>query len=118
MTILSRPQLVLQSIADNWATHGTEQVTKTAAIVNGTLIKADGTVCAAVDLAAGTYDVAYIVDDLSVNEVSVGDEMTVRVLKKPEWCVLRGTELRLSAVVLSAGEIALFEAGSNPIAVQ
>lgn len=118
MATLSRPQLVLKSIADAWATHDTLQITKTAAHVNGTILKADEGLATATELAGGTYDVGFIIDDLSVNEAEVGDVMTVRVLKRPEWTVLRGSELRLSATVLTDAQVLLFKAGSKPVDVQ
>lgn len=118
MATLSRPQLVLRAIAEAWATHTSLEVTKTATMSFGTILKADGTEATATELASGTYDVGYIIDDAYISEIAVGETYLARVVSRPEWTVLRGAELKLGATALDAGELALFVAGSKPVDVQ
>lgn len=118
MATLSRPQLVLRAIAEAWATHKSVEVTKTATMSFGTILKADGTEATATELAEATYDVGFIIDDAAIAEVATGDTFLARCVSRPEWVSFSGAELKLGATALSAGEIVLFEAGSNPIKVQ
>lgn len=118
MATLSRPQLVLRAIAEAWATHSSLEVTKTATMSFGTILKADGTEATATELAEATYDVGFIIDDAAIAEVDTGDTFLARVVKNPEWIVFRGDELKLGATALDASELALFVAGSKPVDVQ
>ncbi|CAH9011705.1 putative head stabilization/decoration protein [Vibrio phage 424E50-1] len=118
MATLSRPQLVLRAIAEAWATHTSLEVTKTATMSFGTLLKADGTEATAAELVDGAYDVGFIIDDAKIADVADGSTLLARCVSRPEWTVLRGEELKLGATALSAAELALFVAGSMPVDVQ
>ena len=120
MATLTRPQLVLKSLQSDgqYATHKTQEVTKTATMTYGTLLKADLTEATATDLASGTYDIGFIIDDASIDEAATGAVVTVSCVSRPEWLIFRGSELKLGSTALTAPQIVLFEAGSNPIEVQ
>ena len=122
MATLSRPQLVLKSLQEGRQdlTHETIQVTKTATMSFGTLLKADFTEATATELAELTYDIGYIIDDYQLLDttVAVGDELTVSAVRHPEWISFRGEYLKLGATALDAGELALFVAGSKPAEIQ
>lgn len=122
MATLSRPQLVLKSLQEDRQdlTHETIQVTKTATMSFGTLLKADRTEATATELAELTYDIGYIIDDYQLLDttVEVGTELTVSAVRHPEWISFRGEYLKLGATALDAGELALFVAGSKPAEIQ
>ncbi len=123
MATFLRPQLVLKSLqADGKQdlTHETLQVTKTATMSFGTLLKADFTEAAATELATATWDVAYVIDDYQLLDTTIatGDVLTVSAIRRPEWLSLRGDQLKLGATALSAGELTLYIAGAKPAEVQ
>lgn len=122
MATLSRPQLVLKSMQEDGQdlTHTTLQVTYTGDEAYGTLLKADGTVATATELAEATWDVAYVIDDYRIldQDIEVGDVLTLRVVKAPQFLILRSSLLKLSGVALSDAEVLLYVAGSKVIDVQ
>ena len=122
MTTLTRPQLVLNTIQydGQGLTHTTLQVTKTATMTYGTILKADFTEATATELAEVTWDAPYVIDDYRLLDetVATNDELTIRALSQPQFTVLRESQLKLGATVLSAGELVLYKAGANPIDTQ
>lgn len=109
MTALKREQIVATGLAGQGAgdemTHATVEVTKTATMTNGTLLKADGTEAIAADLAA---DVAYVIDDPKVDFAAAGDVVTVRACSALDWVKFYGANLKLGSTALSAGELTTF----------
>lgn len=122
MTTLSRPQLVLKSLQEDGQdlTHTTLQVIKTATMTYGTILKADFTEATATELAEGTWDAPYVIDDYRLldTDVAVGDELTIRAVSQPEFLILRESQLKLGATVLSAPELVLYKAGAKPVDTQ
>lgn len=122
MATLSRPQLVLDTLQHDGQdlTHTTLQVVKTDTMTYGTILKADFTEATATELAEGTWDAPYVVDDYRLldTDVVTGDELTIRALSQPQFTVLRESQLKLGSTALDAGELALYKAGANPIDTQ
>lgn len=122
MATLSRPQLVLKTLQEDGQdlTHTTLQVTTTATMTYGTILKADFTEASATELAEATFDAPYVIDDYRLLDetVTVGDVLTIRALSQPQFCILRESQLKLGSTVLSAGELALYIAGAKPVDTQ
>ncbi|BAV80914.1 hypothetical protein [Vibrio phage RYC] len=120
MTILTRPQLVLKSLqADGQdMTHMSVEITKTATMSYGSLLKADAEEATAAELADGAWDVSYIIDDLKVEDLEVGDTMLARCVSQPQFLILRGELIKLGDTPLDAGELALYVAGAKPVEIQ
>lgn len=122
MATLSRPQLVLKSIQEDGQdlTHTTLQVTKTATMTYGTILKADFTEASATELASATFDAPYVIDDYRLldEDVKTGDKLTVRAVSGPQFLILRSSLLKLGSTALDTAEVALYVAGSNVIDVQ
>ena len=112
MATLSRNQVVLRALQGEGTgdamINTTLQVTKTATMTNGTLLKADFTEAAAADLVAETYDVAYVIDDHLINGVATSDEATIRAVVELDWVIFRAEELKLGSTPLTAAQLTLF----------
>ncbi|AUR89047.1 hypothetical protein NVP1121O_019 [Vibrio phage 1.121.O._10N.286.46.C4] len=116
MPTISRDQLVLhRGLAGEEITFTTLQLTKTATMSYGTLLQADQTEATATELAAGTYDIGFIIDDVAFEAVADGQTMAVRCVRRPDLVITRASMLKLGATVLTAPQVALFEAGSNAV---
>lgn len=108
MATLTREQVVANHLAgagvDSDMIWTTIQVTKTATMTHGTLLKADFTEALAADLAT----VAYVIDDQLIKEVAAGDVATVRAVEALDWVKFYGANLKLGSTALSAGELTTF----------
>lgn len=116
MPTISRDQLVVhRGLQGEEITFTTLQLTKTATMSYGTLLQADKTECTATELAAGTYDVGFIIDDVAFEDVAIGETMAVRCVRRPDLVIVRASLLKLGATALSAAQVTLFETGSNAV---
>ncbi len=110
MATLSRNQVVLRALQGEGTgdamINTTLQVTKTATMTNGTLLKADFTEAADADITAG--DVVYVIDDYLIDAVSTGDEATIRAVVELDWVIFRAEELKVGSTALSAAQLTAF----------
>ncbi len=110
MATLSRNQVVLRALQGEGTgdamINTTLQVTKTATMTNGTLLKADFTEAADEDITAG--DVVYVIDDYLIDAVSTGDEATIRAVVELDWVIFRAEELKVGSTALSAAQLTAF----------
>ncbi len=107
---ISRPQVVanfLQSAGvDSDMIWDSLEVTKTATMSHGTLLKADGTEAADADITAG--DAVYVIDDLLIADVATGDEYTARVVKALDRVKFYGANLKVGATALTTAQLTAF----------
>lgn len=112
---LLEEQVVLGSVhSDSGFTHDTLDVTFSATLKQGSLLKADGSEAATADAA----DVIGAVDDLTIrrhsDELEVGDTVKISVARR--GLVLNRSVLKYSdGAINAAGEAALSAAGNNKI---
>lgn len=81
------------------------EVTKTATMTHGTILKADATEAIAADLPAAAV---YVIDDLLIDQAETGDVVTVRAVEALDWVKFYGANLKLGSTALSAGELTSF----------
>ncbi len=109
MATLSRNQVVLRALQGEGTgdamINTTLQVTKTATMTNGTLLKADFTEAVEADLASA---VAYVIDDHLIDAVATGDEATIRAVVELDWVIFRAEELKLGSTALSEAQLTTF----------
>ena len=116
MATISRPQLVVHNALNGTEiTHTTLQLTRTATMVQGTLLKADQAEASATELAALTYDVGFVIDDQDFEDVVVGQTYHVRCVRRPDLVIMVGALIKLGSTPVDAGELALFQSGSNAV---
>jgi hypothetical protein len=110
MATLSRNQVVLRALQGEGTgdamINTTLQVTKTATMTHGTLLKADFTEAADADITAG--DVVYVIDDFLIDAVATGDEATVRAVVELDWVIFRAEELKVGNTPLSEAQLTAF----------
>lgn len=110
MATLSRNQVVLRALQGEGTgdamINTTLQVTKTATMTHGTLLKADFTEAADADITAG--DVVYVIDDFLIDAVATGDEATVRAVVELDWVIFRAEELKVGSTPLSEAQLTAF----------
>ncbi len=109
MATLSRNQVVLRALQGEGTgdamINTTLQVTKTATMTNGTLLKADFTEAVEADLASA---VAYVIDDHLIDAVATGDEATIRAVAELDWVIFRAEELKLGSTPLTGTQLTTF----------
>jgi len=110
MATLSRNQVVLRALQGEGTgdamINTTLQVTKTATMTHGTLLKADFTEAADADITAG--DVVYVIDDFLIDAVSTGDEATIRAVVELDWVIFRAEELKVGSTPLTEAQLTAF----------
>lgn len=110
MATLTREQVVANWVEGAGVTtdfvYNTLQVTKTATMTHGTLLLADGTEAADLDITNG--DVAYVIDDLLIKEVATGDEFTARVVEELDLVKFYGANLKVGSTALSGAQLTAF----------
>lgn len=110
MATLSRNQVVLRALQGEGMgdamINTTLQVTKTATMTNGTLLKADFTEAADADITAG--DVVYVIDDYLIDAVATGDEATIRAVVELDWVIFRAEELKVGSTPLTEAQLTAF----------
>ena len=112
---LLEEQVVLGSVhSDSGFTHDTLEVTYSATLKQGSLLKADGSEAATAD----ATDVIGAVDDLTIrrhsDDLEVGDTLKISVARR--GLVLNRSVLKYSdGAINAAGEAALSAAGNNKI---
>lgn len=110
MAELKRPQVVANWLEGAGVTSDmvftTLQVTKTATMTHGTLLVAAGTEAADADITAG--DVAYVIDDLLIDDVATGDEATVRAVAELDWVKFYADNLKVGSTALSGAQLTAF----------
>lgn len=110
MATLSRNQVVLRALQGEGTgdamINTTLQVTKTATMTHGTLLKADFTEAADADITAG--DVVYVIDDYLIDAVATGDEATIRAVVELDWVIFRAEELKVGSTPLSEAQLTAF----------
>jgi len=110
MATLSRNQVVLRALQGEGTgdamINTTLQVTKTATMTNGTLLKADFTEAADADITAG--DVVYVIDDFLIDAVATGDEATIRAVVELDWVIFRAEELKVGSTPLTEAQLTAF----------
>lgn len=110
MATLSRNQVVLRALQGEGTgdamINTTLQVTKTATMTHGTLLKADFTEAADADITAG--DVVYVIDDFLIDAVATGDEATVRAVVELDWVIFRAEELKVGSTPLTEAQLTAF----------
>lgn len=84
----------------------TLQVTKTATLTHGTLLLADGTEAAELDITNG--DVAFVVDDLLIKDVAVGEEYTARVVSGLDLVKFYAANIKIGATPLTSQQLTAF----------
>lgn len=110
MATLTRPQVVLRALQGEGTgdamINTSLTLTKTATMTHGTLLLADGTEAADLDITNG--DVVYVIDDLLVDELAVGEQDLVRVVEQLDWVIFRPEELRVGSTPLTAPQLTAF----------
>lgn len=110
MATLNREQVVANWLEGAGVTSDmvwtTIQVTKTATMTHGTLLKADFTEAADLDITNG--DVAYVIDDLLIKEVATGDEYTARAVQELDWVKFYADNLKVGSTALSGAQLTAF----------
>lgn len=110
MATLSRNQVVLRALQGEGTgdamINTTLQVTKTATMTHGTLLKADFTEAADADITAG--DVVYVIDDFLIDAVATGDEATIRAVVELDWVIFRAEELKVGSTQLTEAQLTAF----------
>ena len=99
MATLTREQVVANWVEGAGVTtdfvYNTLQVTKTATMTHGTLLLADGTEAADLDITNG--DVAYVID-----------EYTARVVEELDLVKFYGANLKVGSTALSGAQLTAF----------
>jgi len=109
MATLNREQIVANALAGQGAgddmTHTTISVTKTATMVNGTLLLTNRTEAATGDLAA---NIVYVIDDPEIQFAATGAVVEVRAVEELDWVKFYGDNLKIGSTALTAAQQGTF----------